>query len=957
MQHRFDVVTVTDCRLPGGTATSTAEEISAQARAGLRSGLVHVDTPLVGRTRPINPRLRRRIESGEASIALPTDHISSDLVVIRHPLVAASVSSTATPHITTDRCIVVINQAPTVDGSPVYDLGSARQSVEKWLGITPEFVPIGPLVRQSLIEMNVGVELLDLDWVNVIDVDEWRSERVRGVRRPVVVGRHSRDHYLKFPSSRTAVLAAYPNSPDLQIRILGGRRHLGRLVGAQLPRNWQVLDFDAMPPKRFLQELDVYAYFHHPDLVEAFGRNMLEALAVGLPVITHPHFTRLFGDAVVAAEPRDAARVLRELVDDRPRFTEQSARGIEIAVEKFGFRAHHERLEALTGRSIRARVAPITTPAPLSSTKSALYIGPNGAGLGHLTRLMAIARRSGTHWRTTVLTFSAAAKTVQEQGFDVRYFPSRSTTGSSSVSWHSALAERLEHLLKEIRPDVVVIDSTEPYRGLLVCLQNHPEVPVVWVRRGMWKPEVTNPVHEAGESFFDLIIEPGDLARADDAGETMKSDRSTLVGPITLLDPEEIATRAEARQFLGIADHEFAVLINLGAGNINDLSETLSGAIAGLSGLANTRVFAVAGPISERQVPSDSRVEVLRYFPLGRILRAFELVIGAAGYNTFHEVMVAGVPSVLVPNNATITDDQRRRAAWAVARGLCLIPDDDSFSAIEITVKNATEPESLRTMSQRLENVSFSNGAGESFELIESLLDGFDPHDTDRPIRRQRAFLAVEKSVERRAANKRRRTAERSARRQRNSMKGVLRSTSIRLMRRVKRRSLEVLGYQRTLAIYTLMPDRLQELFERVTNSTPGRTGADPTLLRIPPGRLLAASDEPRLTSIGFVLDPKVGNDVAAQATALLQTTMRNFKPLFVTTSLESTGFRKFGFAWEHFPASSATETFSANEPNVRLDEVLRWYRPDLVVEVDDIAMLEDPTSALRTWLRTRPHA
>jgi hypothetical protein len=84
---------------------------------------------------------------------------------------------------------------------------------------------------------------------------------------------------------------------------------------------------------------------------------------------------------------------------------------------------------------------------------------------------------------------------------------------------------------------------------------------------------------------------------------------------------------------------------------------------------------------------------------------------------------------------------------------------------------------------------------------------------------------------------------------------------------------------------------------------------------------------------------------------------MRNFKPLFVTASLESAGFRKFGFAWEHAPSPSADAEHDASGSNVRIDEILRWYRPDLVVEVDDIAQFEDPSSTLRTWLRTRPHA
>jgi hypothetical protein len=65
MPKWFDIVMMTDWRLPRGTSTSVAEEISAQARIGCRAGLLHVPSELVTRRRPFNERLRAHIEQSE----------------------------------------------------------------------------------------------------------------------------------------------------------------------------------------------------------------------------------------------------------------------------------------------------------------------------------------------------------------------------------------------------------------------------------------------------------------------------------------------------------------------------------------------------------------------------------------------------------------------------------------------------------------------------------------------------------------------------------------------------------------------------------------------------------------------------------------------------------------------------------------------------------------------------
>ena len=54
----------------------------------------------------------------------------------------------------------------------------------------------------------------------------------------------------------------------------------------------------------------------------------------------------------------------------------------------------------------------------------------------------------------------------------------------------------------------------------------------------------------------------------------------------------------------------------------------------------------------------------------GALCRAADLVVSAVGYNSFHEIMYSGIPSIMIPQFAPYLDDQERRARAAADRGL-----------------------------------------------------------------------------------------------------------------------------------------------------------------------------------------------------------------------------------------------------------------------------------------------
>jgi glycosyltransferase involved in cell wall biosynthesis len=71
-----------------------------------------------------------------------------------------------------------------------------------------------------------------------------------------------------------------------------------------------------MRPTDYLRELDVFVYFPHPDLNEAFGRTILEAMFAGVPCLLPRRFSETFGDLALYCEPADVRGVLSRLAAD-----------------------------------------------------------------------------------------------------------------------------------------------------------------------------------------------------------------------------------------------------------------------------------------------------------------------------------------------------------------------------------------------------------------------------------------------------------------------------------------------------------------------------------------------------------------------------------------------------------------------------------------------------------------
>jgi Glycosyltransferase family 28 C-terminal domain len=712
----YDIVAIGDLRFPGGTSTAIAEELRAQAAAGYRTGLIQLKGPLLKFPHPIHPGIRRCLDEGIADLLDPDTPVAARLVLAQHPSLFTYLPRRALRVDAQARLLIVRHPPFDGVGQPSYDCAAIRRHAEAVLGGEVLWAPVGPAVREQLATLDDPPPLFHLDWHGVLDPRPWQVARAGPLEARPVIGRHSRPDALKWPDDRATTLAAYPDDPAFIVRILGGGPFLRELLGGY-PRNWEVVPFNATPPDRFLSTVDFFVYFHHSQWVEAFGRTIIEAMASGAVAILPPHFQTLFGDGAIYAEPYEVRELVRRLHADRRAFVRQSGRGPALVAQRFGPAAHVERLRGLIGRPRRS-VGVASDP---RRKRRVLFVTSNGVGIGHLTRMLAVARRCPQPLEPVFLTLSQAIRIVREQGFLAEYLPYHGLLDCDIQHWNQCLREEVNELIGFYDPAVLVFDGNVPYQGLVDALRDNPDVWSVWSRRGMWQPG-RNKEAIGRERHFDAVVEPRDLAGRFDRGLTAQSrSRTRLVDPIRLLDEHDLLSRRRARAALEIGPVRPAVLLQLGAGNNYDYTTLRRSAIALLRERYDADVRVAQWPIAEEPLELPEGARSISEFPLSRYARAFDLVVSAAGYNSFHELLLAGVPAIFVPNEHPQQDDQLARARFVEHEDLGACVRVREVYRLSACIERLLAPAERRRIARRCATLERGNGAVELAGLIEEM--------------------------------------------------------------------------------------------------------------------------------------------------------------------------------------------------------------------------------------------
>lgn len=344
----------------------------------------------------------------------------------------------------------------------------------------------------------------------------------------------------------------------------------------------------------------------------------------------------------------------------------------------------------------------------------------NGVGMGHLVRATAIATALKEYANPIIVSMAGGIAEIPDHlGIRCEYIPGRDRMWMSRENWDVYLRDRLLALVDETNARVLSFDGVVPYPGVIAAKFSHPKLSLVWVRRGLWQKKPQRFVLGLQSKMMDLIIEPGDFARAYDFGPTANRKDARLTSAVSLYQRQSAMSRDDARRALGLDLDKPAVLVQLGTGD-SDVNEKMTAALSGLLGWKDLQVILTKQPLDKNGkslAPAGLDIRIKRHFPLAEVLHAFDASVCATGYNGAHELLPAGIPTVFV-SNIRGTDDQEARAQWSHDMGFALRANQADLGDITATVRKLQDPKTLERLSQKCRELPEPTGGAEIARIL-----------------------------------------------------------------------------------------------------------------------------------------------------------------------------------------------------------------------------------------------
>lgn len=363
----------------------------------------------------------------------------------------------------------------------------------------------------------------------------------------------------------------------------------------------------------------------------------------------------------------------------------------------------------------------------------------NGSGAGHLTRLVAVSRwlrryALALQVRAEIyfLTSSEADSLLFHEGFASFKLPSKTAVTDAGIDKlaYLALAKQwVWHSLGLLRPDLLVVDTFpsgsfgELVSALDLCRYK------AFIHRPVKEEFASRPDFQAMLPLYDLIVVP-EHAEPD----SQSSLRPRFVGPVMVRDRGELWSRSEVRAHFGVKDDALVVYVSAGGGGDPGAEAQLHAVCSALLAEPDLHLVVGAGPLYRGRPLFAPRVAWLTQAGAAELMGGFDLAVCAAGYNSYYELMLAGVPSIFLPQDK-VADEQDRRAATAEQAGAAIRlrtpistgggngTDTPFAQALRAAIKSLRDPaarQKAREAAQRLAPRSHARDA--AAELLKLLL-------------------------------------------------------------------------------------------------------------------------------------------------------------------------------------------------------------------------------------------
>lgn len=705
-EQSFDIVIMADMTLPGDLGLRIAQETRTNFELGYRTGLVHLTSSRAGLR--ISPDLQICVRQRIADVINPGSNTRTKLLVV-HTLDAAADPASYWQQILPDRVVLVLHQTSQIE------------VIERRLAYPVESVCLAPSnrwIRTALDEARLPVPIETEDWRPIGRALSLATGPRRVGRQPTI-GWISSSDATQWPGTKKALEQILPTDGSFEVCLLGRPpKHLIPRSDWQSP--WAIYDHGEIAIERFLQVIDALVYFPRGKITElpdaAISAAIAESKIVVLPLLLNLHF----GPGANYCERHEVVKTIRTKIDDTAAMDQSSEGEVRGAAPEFSKDRYRDRIERLIGPASGARRRAIPRRKTAGRPR-ALLIPSNGVGLGHVARLLAIARRADSRFEPVFATLAQAVKVIESFGYLAEYIPSQSYTDSDPSTWDAWFAVELEHLIDRYDARLVVFDGSNPPPSLIRAVASRGDCALAWIRRGMWG-EAYTPLIE-NSRWFDLIIEPGEIAGDRDVGATARRRHEvTLVKPIRLLDEDDLLPRREAASALGLDEAKPAVLIQLGAGSNREILPIIDTVIREIRKFPDVQIAITEWMTGANRLSLWPGVTTIKGFPLGQYFNAFDFSLAEAGYNTFHEAIAFELPTIFVPNTSPGRDDQSARAKFAQDAGAAFELPEDSLSELPEICEVLLLESTRKVIRQNCRRIQQGNGSAEAASALAQLV-------------------------------------------------------------------------------------------------------------------------------------------------------------------------------------------------------------------------------------------
>jgi UDP-N-acetylglucosamine--N-acetylmuramyl-(pentapeptide) pyrophosphoryl-undecaprenol N-acetylglucosamine transferase len=356
-----------------------------------------------------------------------------------------------------------------------------------------------------------------------------------------------------------------------------------------------------------------------------------------------------------------------------------------------------------------------------------LFYAVNGLGLGHVTRMLAIARkvRSLSPGAEIVfLTSSEAEDVIYREGFAAFKVPSKTLRGRTSIrpGTYSRMVQTVSlNLIAALHPHILVVDTfpAGAIQELLPVLRWDSKK--VFVFRAQRPEAAASPLTQSALQLYDLAIIPHE----EGTEEIPLPDGLDRVwtGPILIRDRAEALPRFEARRKLGLPAEGQVVYVTFGGGGDLEMETAVDTALEALGSMSSIHVAVASAPLQRERLARRQNVTAVDHYPMAEMVAAFDAAVSAAGYNTANELLHHGVPTVFIPFPRQL-DDQESRAARIEAAGAGLLVDTLAVDMLRNAVCSALDIGRGKELTAHGQAMITENGADRAASSILSLLPG-----------------------------------------------------------------------------------------------------------------------------------------------------------------------------------------------------------------------------------------